>query len=182
MKIAFLGAVVFSLMLTSIPVPRESASLPEPIAQLDALLAGKWKIDVTLPGEPGKPPIQAGKGEERFYAGPGGRSFIEDYHSTGAEGETSGLGVLWWSAEKKAYEVLWCDSGSPEGCARVKGGARWEGSDLVARTNEIRQGKKVDMKEVFARTSKESFTQAISEAVEGEQWKVVVTIQATRAK
>jgi hypothetical protein len=156
--------------------------MTEPIERLDAMLGGKWKIEVTIPGEAGKPAIKAAEGEANFHPGPGGRSYVENYHSAGAEGESSGLAVMWWSSETKAYEILWCDNGSPDGCASVKGGARWEGSDFVALTNEDRNGKKVNIKEVFSKSGKDRFTQTIYESADGGEWKAVVTIQAVRAK
>jgi len=152
------------------------------MARFSAAFEGKWKIQVAVPGAGGKPAQTLGTGEEKFYPGPGGRSFVEEYHSTGAEGEVSGLGVVWWNSESKNYEVLWCDNGTPNGCAAVKSGAKWEADDFVVLTTKNREGKKVNVKEVFSKSSPDSFTQTIYEAAEGGKWEVEVRIEATRMK
>jgi hypothetical protein len=179
MKTVLFGALICCVLMLDSDA-RTSSSVPEPIARIYAMLEGKWKIELTMPGGPGKTPIKAGEGEELFYRGPGGLSLVENYHSTGAEGEISGLAVIWWSSEIQAYELLWCDNGSPDGCATVKG-VRWEGEDLVAVTTEERDGKKIQMKEVFSKSSKDSFTQTIYQSADGKEWKVILTIRAVRA-
>ena|SRR6516165_9341514 len=102
-----------------------------------------------------------GTDEETWRAGPGGLSVIEEYHSTGAEGGLSGLGAFWPDKQRPTMRVLWRDSTTPSGCARVKGGAKWEGSQVVITDESDVDGKKMMFREVFSNITDNAFTQTI---------------------
>ena len=106
---------------------------------------------------------------------------IEDYHSTGDEGEISGLGVVWWDNDAQKYQVL-CDNGSPDGCAVIKHGAEWEGSQLVAVDEWLKDGKKITLKEVFSDFTPTSFKQTIYQGQSSGELKKFISILATKVQ
>lgn len=113
-------------------------------------------------------------------AGPGGLSLIEEYHSTGDEGEISGLGVAWWDKEAGRFQVTWCDSTNSSACSAMKKGARWEGNAVVAENEWEDAGKHFVFKEVFSNLAENSFTQTLYQGEAGSDLKRLATIVATR--
>ena len=105
---------------------------------------------------------------------------IEDYRSTGDEGEFSGLGVVWWDKEAGRYQVSWCDSMNPTGCIVMKHGAKWEGDQVVAMDERDEAGKQSVIKEVFSNITDNSFTQTIYQGESRSSLKPFATITATR--
>jgi hypothetical protein len=113
--------LVVLLALSSIASAQSSGAVtpssPQANAEIKRLveaLSGTWSITLKIEPNEGFPKGGGGKGEEVWRPGPGGLSVIEDYHSTGDEGEISGLGVAWWDNNAQRYQVTWCDNGNPE--------------------------------------------------------------------
>ena len=104
---------------------------------------------------------------------------IEEYHSTGDEGRIWGLGVLWWDGGAK-FQVTWCDNMTPSGCAVMKGGAKWDGSQLVIEDEQEVQGKKTSFREVFSEITEKSFTQTLYQGETAGTPKRLVTVTATK--
>lgn len=158
-----------------------SGSSPEAqteMAKLIRVFAGSWSIRLISPN--GQTEKQAGSGEEIWRAGPGANSLIEEYHSTGDEGEISGLGVFWWDKSAGRFQVVWCDNTDPGGCATITRGARWEGGNLVLLNEWEASGKKSTLKEVFSGFTENSFAQTLYQGDSGGDLKKIVTIKATR--
>jgi hypothetical protein len=159
-----------------------SATQHPEIRRLVRALSGKWSLTLHLEPTERLPKGGGGKGEEIWRSGPGGLSLIEDYHSTGDEGEISGLGVVWWDNDAQRYQVLWCDNGSPEGCAVIKQGAEWEGSQLVAVDEWLKDGKKITLKELFSDFTPTSFKQTLYQGESGGEFKQFISILATKVR
>lgn len=119
-------------------------------------------------------------GEEGFYVGPGGLSLIEEYYSTGDEGEVSGLGVFWRGHQLSTTQVVWCDSTNPSGCAVMKNGAKWDGGQLVIEDESEVDGKRATFREVFSDITENSFTQTLYQGHFAPDLRPFVTIHATR--
>jgi hypothetical protein len=161
--------------------PPATQQHPE-IRRLVGALSGKWSITLNFEPTEGLPKGGGGKGEEVWRSGPGGLSLIEDYHSTGDEGEISGLGVVWWDNDAERYQVLWCDNGSPDGFVVIKHGAEWEGSQLVAVDEWLKDGKKITPKEVFSDFTPTSFKQTLYQGESGGELKKFISILATKVR
>ena len=160
-----------------------AATQPQPgpeIKKLVKAFSGTWSIAIKIEPNEGKPKGGSGQGEEVWRPGPGGLSLIEEYHSTGDEGEFSGLGVAWWDKDARRYQVMWCDSTSRAGCIVMKHGAKWEGNQVVAMDDSETAGKKVTFKEVFSDITENSFTQTLYQGESGRDLKQLLTILATR--
>jgi len=160
-----------------------AAALPHPGPEMQKLmsaLTGTWSIALKSEPSHSSPQGGVGQGEETWRPGPGGLSLIEDYYSTGSEGEIRGLGVTWWDEKEQRFQVTWCDNGTPAGCAVLKHGARWEGNQLVATDESDMGGKVFSFREVFSDFTPTSFTQTIYLGEPGGELKKVVTIVATK--
>lgn len=160
-------------------------SSPQPSPEIKKLveaLSGTWSITLKIEPNEGLPKGGGGKGEEVWRAGPGGFSLIEDYHSTGDEGEISGLGVAWWDTNEQRYQVTWRDNGNPDGCVVIKHGAKWEGSQLVAVDEWQKNGKTVTLKEVFSDITPTSFKQTLYQGESEGELKKFMSILATKAQ
>jgi hypothetical protein len=175
------------LALTSIASAQSSdviaPPLPQPSPEIKRLVeafSGTWSISVKVEPNESLRKGGVGTGEEVWRPGPGGLSLIEDYHSTGDEGEISGLGVSWWDHDEQRYQVLWCVSSNPEGCIVMKQGARWEGREIVATDESVKNGKTFAFKEVFSDITPTSFKQTLYQGESGSELKRVVTILATK--
>jgi hypothetical protein len=79
-----------SLPYPHIPVESSLGAQAE-INKLIRAFGGSWFIQLSFAPSEQMPKGGSGNGEEIWRAGPGGNSLIEEYHSTGAGGEVSGL-------------------------------------------------------------------------------------------
>ena len=143
-------------------------------------LSGSWKITLSLAPNEKMPKGGTGAGEETWRAGPGGLSVIEEYQSTGSEGDVSGLGIFWPDNPPATMRVLWCDTTTPDGCALLNRPARWDGNQLVIENISELDGKRFTFRELFSEITAESFTQTIYEGESGARLKPTVTIRAVR--
>jgi hypothetical protein len=182
-------ALVVLLALSSIASAQSSGAItPSPppsnseIKRLVEALSGTWSITLKIEPNESLPKGGGGKGEEVWRPGPGGLSLIEDYHSTGDEGEISGLGVEWWDSDAQRYQVTWCDSGNPGGCAVIKHGAKWEGSKVVAMDEWQENGKMVTLREVFSDITPTSFKQTLYQGESGGELKMFLSILAVKVR
>jgi CubicO group peptidase (beta-lactamase class C family) len=157
------------------------AAQPSPeMERLVKALAGTWSITLKVEPNEHMPKGGVGKGEEIWKPGPGGLSLIEEYHSTGDEGEITGLGVAWWDEDVHRYQVTWCDSSNPAGCVVMKHGAKWVGNEVVAMNEWEEDGKKFVFKEVFSDITPTSFRQSLYRGDSGGELKPLVVIYATK--
>jgi hypothetical protein len=174
----FLGGIASA---QSSDAARPSSSQPNPeMKRLVEAFSGIWSLTLKMEPDKTSPKGGTGKGEEVWRPGPGGLSMIEDYHSTGDEGEISGLAVIWWDSNAGKYQVTWCDNGSPNGCVVIKHGAKWEGSQLVAMDEWQKDGKKITLKEIFSDITPTSFKQTLYQGESAGELKKFITISAIR--
>jgi hypothetical protein len=163
----------------------DSATQPQPGPEIERLVktfSGTWSIAIEIEPSERMPKGGGGQGEEVWRPGPGGLSLIEEYHSSGDEGELSGLGVAWWNKDEQRYQVMWCNSSNPAGCIVMKHGAKWEGNQVVAEDESEIAGRKFRFKEAFADITENSFTQTLYQGELGSDLKRLLTITATRKK
>ena len=143
-------------------------------------MLGEWSTRIQYAVSKDLPKGGMAAGEEKWYAGPGGNSLIEEYREHGIAGDISGLGVSWWDSRAKGFHVVWCDSTDPAGCKVLNGLGRWEDNDLVLASKDTVDGRKVNFKEIFSEISATSFTQSIYTGEGDGELKLLVTIRATR--
>jgi hypothetical protein len=71
-----------------------SVNICPQIGELIRALFGTWSIQLAFSPSENMSTGGSGVGEQVWHPGPGGLSLIEEYHSSGADGEVSGLGVF----------------------------------------------------------------------------------------
>lgn len=169
----------------SSPSENKRITTPRPSPEIERLIeafSGTWSIVINVEPNERVPKGGGGRGEEVWRPGPGRFSLIEEYRSSGDEGELSGLGVAWWDKNSRRYEVMWCASGNAQGCIAMKDGAKWEGKQVVATDESESAGKKIVFKEIFTDITENSFTQTLYQGEVGGDLKRLLTITATREK
>jgi hypothetical protein len=124
-------------------------------------LTGSWSIEFAIKPTEALPKGGIGHGDEEWRPGPGGLSFIEEYHSVGDEGEITGSGVYWWDEHLNRIQVLWCANYLQSGCEVMSEGATWDGDRLILKNRWESAGRTHSVKEVFSDISETSFTQTI---------------------
>lgn len=134
--------------------------MPKPSPEMTKLLAafnGNWTGTMTSEAVMGMP-ASTSSGPARFHAGPGRLSLIEDVVTTDEHGgKFAGHGVIWWDAKAKGYKAIWCDNGTPTGCADG-GTGNWDGDKLVFNGTFDMMGKQYNMKETYSGFSPAGFT------------------------
>lgn len=172
------------------PSPMPARQTPHPSSEMqrvaDALI-GTWSIAEKYEPDEWTPKGGVGQGEEVWRPGPGGFTLMEEYHSKNPGGETFGLALMWWDADK-GFQGIWCVSDNPKGCdssgiangATANGATKWENNELVINTEFERNGKKLVWHEVFSEITPTSFTQTADMGEKGGTLKRWVTIHATR--
>jgi len=125
-------------------------------------LLGTWVIEVHY-ADGG-----LASGTERWYAGPGGKSLIEEYQEKGSAGEIAGEGILWWDDKLRDYRLVWCESTNASGCIYPAGKVRWDAGQLIIEGEGF--------KEIFSDITDRSFKQTIS----GKGLKPLLTIEARK--
>lgn len=162
--------------------PYLSARRVPEMERLIKTLYGSWSITITTEPSEEMPEGGKGQGEEVWKGGPGGLSLIEEYNSTGGEGNISGLGVFWWDKEAARFQVTWCDSTTSTGCSQMASGASWEGDDLVLGNEWKQKERRFVFKEVFSEITEDTFTQKLYQGESGNHLKLLATIYATRKR
>jgi hypothetical protein len=144
--------------------------------------AGSWSIHLTSGASNQGVNETAGKGEETWRAGPGSNSLIEEYHSTGSEGEIIGLGIYWHAENEKGLKVFWCDNTNRSGCRALNNNADWKDGRLVLSEHRHKDGKDTVFEETFVFDSPDSFTQTLAEGQTEGNLRPFLTIRAIRKK
>jgi hypothetical protein len=143
-------------------------------------LTGEWSIDFTINPTESSPKGGMGHGEEVWKPGPGGLSFIEEYHSEGDEGEITGRGIYWWDERVNRIQVLWCANYLPSGCEMMSEGASWDRERLILKNRWESAGQTHFVKEVFSDISQTAFTQTIYQGESLEKLSVAYVFHAKR--
>jgi hypothetical protein len=164
------------------PKPRHPTQIHDSMKSLIKTFAGSWVIHLTSGGSEHGVNGSAGDGEEMWRAGPGSNSLIEEYHSTGTEGEIAGLGVFWREKSENGFKVFWCDNTAPIACRTLHNKADWKEGRLVLSDERYEDGKKHLFLEIFAFDTPDSFTQTLAEGESGGSLRPFLTIRAIRKK
>jgi hypothetical protein len=160
------------------PKPSIPKQIQESMKDLIQAFAGSWAIQLTSEGSGSGVGTSAGEGEEIWRAGPGSNSLMEEYHSTGIEGEITGLGIYWW--EQGGFRVFWCDNTAPVSCGTLHNKTDWKQGRLVLSEERYEKGEKLFFQETFVFDTPDSFTQTLANGKSSGSLKPFLTIRATR--
>jgi hypothetical protein len=156
---------------------------PKPSAEMRRLLdafSGTWSTTIEFNTSDNHSPARKAHGTEVWRPGPGGLSIIEDYQSTGANGEVFGLAVAWWEAAEKRYQFLRCESTGADGCIVLKREPNWENGRLALMEERQENGQKLAIKEIFFDITPTTFKQTIYQGKSARELMTIATIFATK--
>jgi hypothetical protein len=150
------GPAVFSRPGTA--QPQETAPVPE-IARLAKALVGDWNTVETM--QQGKPvPEGAGRrGTVHVALVGGGTGLVSEGHSTGnVGGDLRWFITIWWDAQAKTYRFLTCFKTPADAGCELRGTARWEGNTFVNDYEEVINGKRTKMQDIWTDIRSDSHT------------------------
>lgn len=160
---------------------QDAAKASPQLEKLIAALAGEWSTEESY--EPSDLLPKGGKGHSRdtYRPGPARLSLIEEYHSKGDAGESSGIGIIWWDPDAERFSFVWCDSYALDrGCRVSSQSGRWEGNSYVETDDHTIAGKRVFEKEVWSDFTPNSFVQTLYVGDTSDQLKPFLVIKAKR--
>jgi len=158
------------------PPPQAS---PE-MSKLIQMMSGSWTVSEKYEKSPMFPTGGSGKGTAKLWAGPGGMSLLENYHSSGMVGSFSGFGTTWWDAKAQAYRGVWCDSMTPGGCDS-SGKSKWDGETLSGMMESEMNGQKMVTKITYTNWTPTSFVMTMSTGPDANSLKDLMTVTYTKA-
>ncbi|MGB8803634.1 MAG: hypothetical protein WCC93_01820 [Chthoniobacterales bacterium] len=154
----------------------ESAASPE-MARLAQALAGDWNTVEIL--QQGKPvPEGAGrKGDVHVRLTGGGTVLASEGHSVGAiGGDLRWFITIWWDKEATCYRLLTCFRTKTSAGCELRGTAHWEGDRLINDYEEVINGKRTKMQDIWSDITPNSYTlTAVQEAGNGTLMPYVVS-------
>ena len=160
----------------SMPMPKPS---PEMTKMIKAM-SGNWKVVEQHDPNPMMPNGGTGQGTAKLWAGPGGLSLMENYHSAGAiGGGFNGFGTFWWDPKAQAYRGTWCDNMTPNGCDTA-GTSKWDGDKLIGTMESEMNGQKMMSKFIYSDFKPDSFTMTMEMGPDANSMKKAMTITYTK--
>jgi len=164
----------------------QAAEMPTPkpapeMTKLINMMSGNWTVSEKAEPGPMFPNGGTGKGTARWWAGPGGLSLMESYHSSGLmSGSFSGFGAFWWDPKAQVYHGIWCDAMTPSGCD-TNGTTKWDGETLVGMMEGEMNGQKMITKFTYSEWSPNSFVMTMASGPDANSLKTMMTITYTKA-
>ncbi|MGB9156895.1 MAG: hypothetical protein WCB20_10420 [Chthoniobacterales bacterium] len=154
----------------------ESAASPE-MARLAQALAGDWTTVEIL--QQGKPvPEGAGrKGDVHVRLTGGGTVLASEGHSVGTiGGDLRWFITIWWDKEATCYRLLTCFRTKTSAGCELRGTAHWEGDRLINDYEEVINGKRTKMQDIWSDITPNSYTlTAVQEGGKGTLMPYVVS-------
>jgi hypothetical protein len=136
----------------------DSTVIPE-MARLARALAGDWNtVEVVQHGKP--VPEGAGRrGTTHVRLAGGGTVLVSEGHSVGAVGEDLRWFItVWWDPGASRYRFLTCFKAPPDVGCELRGTARWDGDTFVNDYEEVVNGKRTKMQDLWTDIGPNSHT------------------------
>jgi hypothetical protein len=157
--------------------------MPQPAPEMTKMIkmmSGTWTVSEKSDPGPMFPKGGTGKGTAKMWAGPGGMSLMENYHSSGLMGTGfSGAGTFWWDAKAGVYHGIWCDSMTPGGCDG-SGTTKWDGDNLVGTMEGDMNGQKMVTTFTYSDWTPNSFVMTMASGPDANSLKPMMTITYTK--
>jgi hypothetical protein len=152
------------------------AQKPGPETDRLKFLIGTWSTDGGYEKSPMFPEGGKQTGWYEARVGPGGFSIIADFELHGPLGKEIGHQVIAWNPKQNAYQVVTVGNNFP---GAILGTSRWEGRNLVTRSELILDGTVFQSRSVYSNLQEKSvhmeeFMQA-GQAPEQLIWKADAT-------
>jgi hypothetical protein len=148
-------AFVFSPTLAQ---SADSAVMPE-MAWLAKVFAGDWNtVEIMQHGKP--VPDGAGRrGTVHVRVAGGGTALVSEGHSVGTVGgDLQWLITIWWDPNAKCYRFLTCFRTPGDAGCELRGTAHWNGDTFVNDYEEVIDGKRTKMQDLWTDITPNSYT------------------------
>ena len=158
----------------------ESAATPE-MGRLAKLFAGDWNtVEIVQHGKP--VPDGAGRrGTVHVRLAAGGTALVSEGHSVGTVGrELQWFITIWWDGNAKSYRFLTCFRTPIDAGCELRGTARWDGDTFVNDYEEMIDGKRTKMQDVWTDITPNSHTLTESHDIGNGVMKPYVVSHNTR--
>jgi hypothetical protein len=136
----------------------DSAVIPE-MARLAKALVGDWNtVEIVQHGKP--IPEGAGRrGTSHVRLTGGGTVLMSEGHSAGSVGgDLRWFITIWWDPEAKGYRFLTCFKTSTDAGCELRGIAHWDGDTFVNDYEEVINGKRTKMRDLWTDITPNSHT------------------------
>ncbi len=155
-----LGCSVAAALLSSVARAQspESAAIPE-MARLAKAFAGDWNtVEVVQYSKP--VPQGAGRhGATHVWLTGGGTALVSEGHSVGAVGgDLRWFITVWWDPSGKRYRFLTCFKAAGDAGCELRGTAHWDGDTFVNDYEEMINGKRARMQDIWTDITPTSHT------------------------
>ena len=131
----------------------------QPMARLARVLAGDWNIMEIM--QHGQSVVEGAgrRGTVHVTLVGGGTALVSEGHSAGATGgDLRWFIAIWWDANANAYRFLTCFKTSANGGCELRGTARWEGDTFVNDYEEVIDGKRTRIEDLWTDITPNSHT------------------------
>jgi len=150
--------VGFVLSYASQVQSSDSAANP-PMARLARVLAGDWNIMEIM--QHGQSVVEGAgrRGTVHVTLVGGGTALVSEGHSAGATGgDLRWFITIWWDANANVYRFLTCFKTSADSGCELRGTARWEGDTFVNDYEEVIDGKRTRIQDLWTDITPNSHT------------------------
>ena len=166
---------------TATPVhSTDSSPIPE-MARLAKVFAGDWNtVEVVQHGKP----VHDGAGRRgtvHVQLTGGGTALVSEGHSVGTVGgDLRWFITIWWDANAKSYRFLTCFRTPTDAGCELRGTARWDGDTFVNDYEEVINGKRTRMQDIWTDITPSSHTLTESHDIGNGVMKPYVVSRNTR--
>jgi hypothetical protein len=180
---SFIWRLLCGVAFVSSPIlvqSTDSAVIPE-MARLAKVLAGDWNtVEIVQHAKP--VPDGAGRrGTAHVRLAGGGTTLVSEGHSVGTVGgELWWFITIWWDANAKSYRFLTCFRTPNDAGCELRGTARWDGDTFVNDYEEVIDGKRTKMQDIWTDITPNSHTLTESHDIGNNVMKPYVVSHNTR--
>jgi len=148
-----------SLLCSASPVQSSDSAVVPEMARLAKVLAGEWKtVEIVQRGEP-VPEGEGRRGTVHVSLKGGGTLLVSEGHSVGAVGgDLRWFITIWWDSDAKVYRFLTCFRAPTEAGCELRGTAHWEGDTFVNDYEEVINGKRTKIQDLWTDITPTSHT------------------------
>jgi len=140
-----------SLLCSASPVQSSDSAVVPEMARLAKVLAGDWNtVEIVQHGRP----VAEGEGRRgtvHVTLAGGGTVLVSEGHSVGTVGgDLRWFITIWWNPAAKNYRFLTCFKTPGEAGCELRGTAHWEGDTFLNDYEEMINGKRTKMRDVWS--------------------------------
>jgi hypothetical protein len=148
-----------ALLASAVPAQSADSGASPEMVRLATVLAGDWDtVEIVQHGRP--VPKGAGRrGTTHVRLTGGGTALVSEGHSVGTVGgDLCWFITIWWDSSTKSYRFLTCFKTSADAGCELRGTAHWDGETFVNDYEEVINGKRTRVQDVWTDITPNSHT------------------------